>query len=934
MSRHARPYQTKLKQDIYAAWAAGALCVLATSPTGSGKCLAPGTPVLMWDGQVKPVETIREGEFLMGPDSSPRLVLSTVAGRETMYRVTPKKGDPYVVNESHILSLMLTNFEGRVEAGDGRFYRAGDTVNISVLDYLRSSKTFRHVAKGWRTGVEFGHQSEPALIPPYILGAWLGDGTEKHRVELTSVDAPVIDAWREWAAALGCEIRVTTQQHTTCNMYSIVGTERSGRRGGSNEALNRLRQIGVFGEKHIPLSYRTAGRKDRLQLLAGVIDTDGYVHHGGCDMVFKSERLARDIAYLARSLGLACYVKPCKKTCTNNGKQGDYFRLSVSGDLSVVPCRVERRKAVPRGEKKNVLVTGIDVQAIGEGDYYGFEISGDRLFMLGDFTVTHNTFTFSEVIAEEASASAAIAHRSELVGQMALALARNGVRHRVIGPSALARQIAAIQIAELGRSYYDPNARCGVVSSKSLLNLSPSDPWLRQVRLAVGDEGHHFLRENEWGRGVAMFPNLAKMLLVTATGFRADGKGLGRGVMLPDGKWTNDGLADAMVHAPNMRWMIDNGYLTNYRIFAPPNDLDFSDVTITAGGDLSPEKNRAAMKRSSRIVGDVVKHYLDIAPGKLGVTFAVDVEEANKIAAAFNAAGVPAAVVSAKTPEGLRMDILRRFKRRELLQLVNVDLFGEGFDLPAIEVVSMVRKTESKGLFDQQFGRALRLMVSDFLIENWDTFSVADRLAFIAASGKPAAIIIDHVGNCERHGVPDGVRIHTLERRERRSRDTPTDVIPMRTCLNETCMNVYERSEPCCPFCGVKAEPQSRSAPEFVDGNLCELDEAELKRLRGEIDKVDGPVRLPPGVEGPVRQAITNRHFERQHAQKQLRETIDLWCGWQTQQGRGLEECYKRFYFMFNTDVATAMALGKPDAEALAERIQSKLTLDGVIAAV
>lgn len=544
------------------------------------------------------------------------------------------------------------------------------------------------------------------------------------------------------------------------------------------------------------------------------------------------------------------------------------------------------------------------------------------------------TLTFSEVVAEESSASAAIAHRSELVGQMAMALARNGVRHRVIGPSALARAIAAAQVKELGRSFYDPNARAGVVSSKSLLNLSASDPWLRQVRLCIGDEGHHYLRDNEWGRGIAMFPNLHRGMLVTATGWRADGKGLGRGILLPSGKWSNDGLADELIEGPNMRWMIDNGYLTRYRVFAPPNDLDFSDVPVTESGDLSPVKNRAAMKRSTRIVGDVVKHYLAIAPGKLGVTFAVDVEEATKIAEAFRAAGVPAEVVHAKTDDGLRGHILRRFKRREILQLVNVDLFGEGFDLPAIEVVSMVRKTESKGLFDQQFGRALRLMIDADLLENWDQLSVEQRMFYIENSGKPHAIIIDHVGNVERHKLPDGIRIHTLERRNKRAKDAPTDVIPLTTCLNPKCMRVYERTEPCCPYCKAKLLPTSRSAPEFVDGDLHELDEEAYARLRGAIAHVDGPARIPVGVGPGIGQAIRNNHFERQHAQRLLRGEIDLWCGWQTQQGRDLSECYKRFWFMFGTDVAAAMALGRPDAEALREKIAAKLALDGIVPAV
>jgi len=208
------------------------------------------------------------------------------------------------------------------------------------------------------------------------------------------------------------------------------------------------------------------------------------------------------------------------------------------------------------------------------------------------------------------------------------------------------------------------------------------------VTLCVIDEGHHVLKDNKWGTAFQIFPN-AKGLLVTATPDRADGKGLGRHA---------DGLVDAMIEGPTMRDLINQGYLTDYRVFAPPSDLDLSQVTTSADGDYNKAKLKAAV-RKSHVIGDVVTHYLRIAPNKLGITFATDVETATDIAAQFNAQGVPAAVVSAKTSDADRVAILRRFKNRELLQLVNVDLFGEGFDLPAIEVVSMARPTQSYGFY-------------------------------------------------------------------------------------------------------------------------------------------------------------------------------------------------------------------------------------------
>src|SRR5207253_4135952 len=131
--------------------------------------------------------------------------------------------------------------------------------------------------------------------------------------------------------------------------------------------------------------------------------------------------------------------------------------------------------------------------------------------------------------------------------------------------------------------------------------------WLAQVSLWIGDEGHHFLKENEWGRGVAMFSNPSvRGLLVTATPRRADGRGLG--------SW-NDGLADVMVLAPSMRDLINMGYLTDYQVYAPPCNIDWTKVPVGASGEFVQSALAEATKGAD-MVGDVVDQYLKIAPGK------------------------------------------------------------------------------------------------------------------------------------------------------------------------------------------------------------------------------------------------------------------------------------------------------------------------------
>ncbi len=536
-------------------------------------------------------------------------------------------------------------------------------------------------------------------------------------------------------------------------------------------------------------------------------------------------------------------------------------------------------------------------QAKAKEDIYGAWDQGfvNTLAVLP--TGAGKTVLFSEIIKEHQGASCAIAHRQELVSQISLALARDKVRHRIIGPKSVVKLCVNLHMLELGASYYDPSSTCAVAGVDTLVRRGDElNGWLESVTLCVQDEAHHVLEANKWGTAFKMFPN-AKGLGVTATPLRADGKGLGRHV---------DGLFDTMVEGPGMRDLIEMGFLTEYRVFAPPSDFVRPGAeAIGTTGDFSHVKLKAAVKKS-HIVGDVVTHYQRIAPGKLGVTFTDSVETATEIAAQFNAAGVPAAVVSAKTPDAERIAILRRFKNRELLQLVNVDLFGEGFDLPAIEVVSMARATESYALYVQQFGRALRLL-----------------------DGKLFALIIDHVGNVERHGLPDARREWTLDRREKRGKSKASDAIPVRAC--PACTAVYERIYNACPFCGHIMTPAARTGPEQVDGDLIELDPAALAAMRGEIEKVD---MHPEAYRHELAKKYTplvgqlagvKRHVATQEAQEALRGSIAWWAGYQRAQGRSDSESYRRFYFKFGTDVLTAQTLKAADAIELAGRVNEHL---------
>lgn len=361
--------------------------------TGGGKCLGRDTPVLMFDGTIKMVQDVQVGDMLMGPDSAPRTVLSTCVGSSPLYRVTPTKGDAYVVNDAHILSLKKTSRGYRGKNRNGEKYPKGEIVNINIEDYIRQNKTFKHTHKGWRTGVEFA-QAAPLSVDPYLLGVILGDGSITGHVSVTTADGEVRSMLEEQAAVWGLSCNAVSKARTPASTIYLT----SGRTGGkANPLMVALRDLGFVSldkkavKKFIPHEYKVASRSDRLKLLAGIIDTDGYFDGKCMYLTLKEERLFDDVLFLVRSLGFAAYKSARQKTCCNNGVVGTYFSMTISGNLDQIPVRLERRKATARIQKKNHLVTGICVDAIGHGEYYGFEIDGDHLFMLGDFTVTHNT---------------------------------------------------------------------------------------------------------------------------------------------------------------------------------------------------------------------------------------------------------------------------------------------------------------------------------------------------------------------------------------------------------------------------------------------------------------------------------------------------------------------------------------------------------------
>jgi superfamily II DNA or RNA helicase len=361
-----------------------------------------------------------------------------------------------------------------------------------------------------------------------------------------------------------------------------------------------------------------------------------------------------------------------------------------------------------------------------------------------------------------------LVHRRELVRQASGTFYDLGIPHGIIA----------------GGHSSDPYARVQVASVQTVARRLERLP---EPDFIVFDETHH-IGAAQWATIFARFPN-ARKLGLTATPWRLDGRGLGA--------WYGH-----MVQGPAVADLINAGSLSQYRLFAP-SQPDMAGVETQAGD--YKQRQLASVMDKPAITGNAVQHYQQLCAGKRAVAFGCSIEHSRNIAAEFRAAGIVAEHVDGQMDHGERDAAVARFVAGQTLVLCNADLFGEGFDVPAIEASILLRPTQSLSLYLQQVGRALR-----------------------PSPSKDRAIILDHAGNSLRHGLPDDDREWSLEDRVKAKRAPKESESPVRQCLK--CFRVY-RPAPKCPGCGVAAPVQVREV-EQRDGELVEVAKVAAQRAR------------------------------------------------------------------------------------------------------
>jgi superfamily II DNA or RNA helicase len=352
-------------------------------------------------------------------------------------------------------------------------------------------------------------------------------------------------------------------------------------------------------------------------------------------------------------------------------------------------------------------------------------------------------------------------HRRELVKQVVLALEKAGVEHDIVANGFIETRGAQVKVCSIG------------ALRTRLKRMMPPN-------LIVIDEAHH-ARAKSYAALFTSFPK-AYQIGLTATPERLDGQGLGQ-------------YYKVIVKGPSVRELIAQGYLSDYRIFAPPGGIDTEGLHTRAGDFAKEELNARADKPT--ITGNALNEYLKHAMGKRAVAFCTSVANSQKTVAMFMANGVQAVHVDGETPMAVRDEAIRLFSQGKIQVLGNVDLFGEGFDLPTLECVILLRPTQSIGLYRQQVGRALR-----------------------PSDGKSHAIILDHAGNVARHGLPEDVIEWRLEGRSREAVKAEAQV-KVRICPK--CYAAQYPGSSACKFCGHVFEIKERKVAK-KEGPLTEVD--------------------------------------------------------------------------------------------------------------
>lgn len=395
-----------------------------------------------------------------------------------------------------------------------------------------------------------------------------------------------------------------------------------------------------------------------------------------------------------------------------------------------------------------------------------------------------------------------LVHRVELLRQTSNALLKFDVEHGMINPLYTANYDNHVQVAS-------------VQTIIRRLNYFTAANWTPD--LIIVDEAHH-ATAGSWRKIINYFQDAnenLKVMGVTATPIRTDGQGLGV---------AHNGMFDELVSGPTAKWLMDEGYLVKAKVLSPPKKFDASQLKRGKGDYNSRDLENLVNKPT--ITGDVVSHYEEICKGVPTIVFCVSVNHTEEVAQEFRNRGYRFYAIDGTTDDETRKRVLNGLADGTVDGVCSCDLINEGTDVPAATCGILLRPTSSLSLHLQQMGRLLRPVYA----AGFDLSTKEGRLAAIAASEKPYAYILDHVGNVGNwiggefvvlHGLPDAEHDWTLDGEKKKKRKKEMTEAPVRVQMCGSCFAVHEPA-PVCPQCGHKYEIKD-TKPKKVEGKLQEV---------------------------------------------------------------------------------------------------------------
>ena len=364
----------------------------------AGKCWSPDTLLRKYDGTLVMAKNVVVGDIMMGAHNEPQKVLSTTTGKDQMFRIRSKQIGcriDFTCNSVHVLTVRFAADLSKTRSAYKNVYKKGEVYDIPLNEFLQLPSYIQNRFNLMRQCIDYPEKQH--IIDPYILGLWLGDGDKAHPRIAVGVNEPeIMSGITDYCNRNNFEVNVRYQNHSAgeCCEVSIK----------SGKVLpEEMRRLNIEGNKHIPQEYLIDSVENRLQLLAGLIDSDGCLDKRGNLSFSNTDKVLVDtVIELCDSLGFRTTVNKQVKKYWSEAHSAEQtvevFNVFIKGKRSEIPCRCPRKQAK---DSTQSLDYGFYITPVGEGDYAGFTLDGDGRLLLSDYTVTHNTHMLVAILLIE-----------------------------------------------------------------------------------------------------------------------------------------------------------------------------------------------------------------------------------------------------------------------------------------------------------------------------------------------------------------------------------------------------------------------------------------------------------------------------------------------------------------------------------------------------